>query len=310
MTARNEAGAVDGVLLVDKPGGPTSHDVVVLVRRAMGAGRAGHAGTLDPFATGLLIVCLGRATRLARFLGGGSKSYEGVIRLGLATDTDDVTGRPLRPPCASIPSPDELMRAAGSLRGAQLQTPPVFSAKKIGGVAAHRRARRGRPVLLRPVPVTVQSFEITGVIGQRVSFTAVVSPGTYVRALARDLGETLGIGACLENLRRTGSGWFRVDEAAAPTAPPEELSRRLLAIEDVPLGLPDVRLSSGEAVRLSRGQAVACPSAGTVTLPASGLVRLLGPQGRLVGIGRTSRGEAGSLRLDPEVVLTPHERDG
>ena len=300
---------VEGVLLVDKPAGPTSHDIVDRLRRALGQPRAGHAGTLDPFATGLLVLCLGRATRLARFLGGGAKLYEGVIRLGLATDTDDVTGRPLAGFVPELPggTPDEdaLRRAAASLTGQQSQMPPIFSARKVGGVPAHRRARRGQQVALQPTPVIVHSFELGPAENGRVPFRCLVSPGTYVRALARDLGQRLDTGACLESLRRLASGPYRIEEAVPPDLAPELLRCRVQGLDQLPLGLGEIILTEESARRFADGQMVS--SSGPPGFAEGAAVRVIGPQGLLLGIGRVREGIEGPRSVQPEVVFGRRE---
>ncbi len=178
--------------------------------------RVGHAGTLDPFASGLLLVLLGRATRLSQYLVGLPKIYEGRIRLGAVTDTDDRTGTVVRA-CEDWRSlsDDHVRDAMAALLGAQLQRPPAFSAKKTAGQRAHRLARRGAPVELAPAPVEVRRFELCARDGAGVGFVAEVSSGTYLRALARDLGDGLACGAHLEELRRTHIGPFTVDDAVA-----------------------------------------------------------------------------------------------
>lgn len=209
----------EGLLLVDKPSGPTSHDVIDGVRRAFGLRRVGHAGTLDPFASGLLLVLLGRATRLARFLVGFSKRYRGTIRLGIITDTDDRTGAVTASHLGAEKISDaRLQQAMESLTGAQRQRPPAYSAKKLAGRRAYRLARSGAPVDLAPIDVEVTSFTVAAREGSVVRFEAEVSSGTYIRALARDLGERLGCGAHLEELRRTAVGPFDVADATALAA--------------------------------------------------------------------------------------------
>jgi tRNA pseudouridine55 synthase len=186
------------VFLVAKPAGPTSHDVVDQVRRALGTRRVGHLGTLDPFAEGLLVLVTGRATRLATFAAGWEKAYEGVIRFGATTDTDDGTGRVL----TTSDGWRELKRAAveqtfAALRGAQEQRPPAFSAVKIDGVRAHKRARRGETVAPAARPVDVRELELIDWTPPDARFRATVSAGTYLRSLARDAGAALGCGAHL-----------------------------------------------------------------------------------------------------------------
>ncbi len=211
---------MDGVLLIDKPAGPTSHDVVARIRRSSGERRIGHTGTLDPLATGLLPLVLGRATRLASLLTGGDKTYEATIRLGVATDTDDAEGTPMGAPAAPLPSDARIAEALEAFRGAIAQVPPAHSAKKVGGTAAYRLARQRRPVSLAPVTVTVRTLEWIERSGDDLRVTVTATAGFYVRALARDLGAALGCGAHLAALRRTASGAF--DLASALPLPEAE----------------------------------------------------------------------------------------
>jgi tRNA pseudouridine55 synthase len=206
------------MVLVAKPAGPTSHDVVDIVRRALHEERVGHLGTLDPFAKGLLVVLVGRATRLAPFAAGWTKSYEGVIRLGVTTETDDATGKVVATaPWTSI-TPAQLAEVIGSFRGGYEQRPPAYSAVKIEGERAYRRARRGEAVTLPPRQVEIKELEIVEAAVPDLRFRATVSGGTYLRSLARDIGAALGCGAHLAALRRTAVGPLRVEDAVAPEA--------------------------------------------------------------------------------------------
>jgi len=208
------------VALVAKPGGPagpTSHDVVDTVRRAVGTDRVGHLGTLDPFAAGLLVIVVGRATRLAPFAAAWAKAYDGVIRLGATTATDDATGAPVATSEAWHALDRARVEAALAVfRGAYDQRPPAYSAVKVAGERAYRRARRGEDVVLRPRRVEVTELELESFTPPDVGFRATVSGGTYLRSLARDVGEALGCGAHLATLRRTRVGAFRLADAVAP----------------------------------------------------------------------------------------------
>ena len=206
---------MDGVLVVDKPAGPTSHDIVDRVRRSLGTRRVGHTGTLDPFATGVLPICVGRATRLARFLSGGEKEYLATVRLGFATTTDDLTGEPLGAPVACEVTPDELSAALVSLVGSFDQVPPAFSARHVAGRRSYELARRGEAAPRAAAPVTVHALDLVSRTAGTVGLAVRCSPGTYVRALARDLGERLGTGAHLTALRRTRSGAFDLSQSVA-----------------------------------------------------------------------------------------------
>jgi tRNA pseudouridine55 synthase len=218
---------MNGTVIVDKPAGLTSHDVVARVRRIIGERRVGHTGTLDPFATGVLVILVGKATRLLQFLSGAEKEYEAVIRFGYATDTGDATGRQLEVHARSR-SPqslraEEIEAAMLPLRGEIMQIPPMYSAKKVKGQKLYELARRGEEIERQPVRVTISSFHPLEVAGQTLTVhddgTAdllvhvVCSAGTYVRTLAEDLGKQLGVGAHLAALRRTRAGRFTIESA-------------------------------------------------------------------------------------------------
>jgi tRNA pseudouridine55 synthase len=255
--------------------GPTSHDVVALVRRAAATRRVGHAGTLDPFASGLLAILVGRATRLVPFLVGLPKAYTGTIRLGVVTDTDDREGTVLREDPAWRGVTDEALAGAmAALTGRLLQRPPDYSAKKVSGTPAYRRARRGQAVALAPQAVDVRRFVYTGRGGPDVHFVAEVSSGTYIRALARDLGERLGCGAHLSALRRTVIGPFTEADAVPVAAlePPLPLRSARDALPHLPVRALTPEEASG--VRHGRGVALAEESPGGPTLLLEG-VRLL-----------------------------------
>lgn len=220
-----------GVVLVDKPAGMTSHDVVAIVRRASGESRVGHAGTLDPFATGLLVLLVGRATRLLPYLNGEPKIYEAVIQFGGETDTDDATG--VSTARASLPTFGAIEAALPALTGDIAQVPPAYSAKQVGGRRAHRAARAGAPLSLEAVRVAVHRWEVldwtegAGTLSVRVT----CSGGTYIRALARDLGRLIGSAAHLVALRRVASGPYSIGMAVSieavkggdlPVRPPTE----------------------------------------------------------------------------------------
>ena len=219
----------DGVLVIDKPAGPTSHDIVACVRRTLGLKKVGHLGTLDPLATGVLPLVVGRATRLASLLAGASKQYDAVIRLGVITDTYDITGTVVggadapRPDATSAahgelqPSPETIAHAAAGFVGSYPQRPPPFSAKKIDGVRAYALARRRQPVEVTPAQVTVEALTVLSIDGPRVRCRMVCLSGFYVRSLAHDLGGVLGCGGCLETLRRERHGPFNL-QAAVPLA--------------------------------------------------------------------------------------------
>ena len=203
---------MDGVLVIDKPEGPTSHDVVAAVRRQLGERRIGHTGTLDPLATGVLPLAIGRATRLVRFLVTSEKEYDASIRFGFATDSYDITGAVTHRTDA-VPRRDDVLRALQALSGDYLQTPPAYSAKKVEGRRAYELARRAAPPALQPAPVNVSHVELIDFSSSGARITLTCSAGFYVRTFAHSLGELVGTGACLAALRRTRSGEFRVGAA-------------------------------------------------------------------------------------------------
>jgi tRNA pseudouridine55 synthase len=204
---------INALLVLDKPAAFTSHDIVNRVRRITGERSVGHLGTLDPMATGVLPLVLGRFTRLAQFFNDSLKVYEGEIRFGFATDTYDAEGEVVGPVSSTQPSLDEIHRHLPALTGRILQLPPVYSAKKINGVAAYKLARKDKPVEMKPVEVVVHRFEIQSLCGDRARFVAEVSAGTYIRSLAHDLGQALGCGAHLSQLRRTQAGEFNLSQS-------------------------------------------------------------------------------------------------
>jgi tRNA pseudouridine55 synthase len=217
------ATVVEGLLLVDKPAGMTSHDVVQHVRRIYGERSIGHLGTLDPFATGLLVLLLGRATRLATFIDTEPKVYEAVVKFGAETDTDDATGRVIR----SAPPPGEtsVRSALRLLTGKIAQVPPAYSAKSVDGTRAYDAARRGEPLELGAVDVTVHGWEVTAFADDTLAATISCSGGTYIRALARDLGRLTASAAHLQALRRTRVGKFDVSDAPVLESLAEDPSR-------------------------------------------------------------------------------------
>ncbi len=285
--------AVDGLLILDKPKGPTSHDLVDRVRRALGTRRVGHTGTLDPFATGLLGVCVGRATRLARFLD-GDKEYEAVARFGFGTDTDDATGVPLGPPREVVPEAAALAAALAALTGDVLQRPPAFSAKHVDGRRMHELARAGKAPELPPVPVRIDVLELLALDGCRARLRVRCSPGTYVRAIARDLGAALGCGAHLEELRRTRSGPLDLGRALAADRLDAASARAALVPMATAVGhLPAVAVAEPVLGRVRHGHEL------RLAAPVGGdWVRVLDPAGDLVALARV-RGD----HAHPEVVV-------
>jgi tRNA pseudouridine55 synthase len=298
----------DGVLVVDKTEGPTSHDVVTFARRVLGVSRIGHTGTLDPMATGVLPLVVGRATRLAQFLTASDKTYEATIAFGRTSDTYDAKGR-LIATCDARPEREQLAAALNAFRGTFEQTPPAYSAKNIDGERSYDLARRAaraaetrsadgstEQVLTRPkaVSVTVRHLDVLDFDGETTKLGMTVSAGFYVRSLAHDLGQALGCGAVLIGLRRTRSGEFGLDRAV-PLAdvlqlPRESLTSRLIPFRDLLPELPSVTLRTArELERLKNGVEM---GPGDLVNPLAALppiVRLLGPDGDLVGLAKPSK---------------------
>jgi tRNA pseudouridine55 synthase len=248
-----EANAPQGVLVVDKPAGPTSHDIIDRVRAALGTRRAGHTGTLDPFATGVLAVCLGKATRLVRFLAEGQKVYRATVRLGFATTTDDLLGEALGAPRPVQYSPAALAAALRGLTGALDQVPPSYSAKRVGGRRLYERAREGESVPRTVTRVSVHSLEVLAEQGDSLELEVRCSPGTYVRALARDLGQALGLGGHLTALRRLRSGAFGLEQAVKGDELSGSARENVLPLSALLTELPEVRVGAEGRAAVGHG---------------------------------------------------------
>jgi tRNA pseudouridine55 synthase len=278
------------VLLVDKPVGPTSHDVVDEVRRVFGERRVGHAGTLDPFASGLLLMCVGPATRLAEFLSGLDKEYLTTFRLGRSTATHDPEGATLSESDAWQGLTTQALEAvSAALQGTYDQVPPRFSAKKLAGEPAHRRARRGEEVHLDAVPVTVHAVDLLEISLPEITLRITCSSGTYVRALARDMGDALGVGAFVSRLRRTRVGRFDVADAS-PLDSVGDLSKKpraWLAPAAALAHLPTIAVDEPQASRLAHGQDIETTLVGIE--PGEPVLVLHGGELVAVGVARGGR---------------------
>jgi tRNA pseudouridine55 synthase len=291
---------MNGLLVLDKPAGLTSHDVVAIVRRATGERSIGHLGTLDPMATGVLPLLLGKYTRLAQFFGHAEKSYTGTIRFGFATDSYDADGEP-----ASVTQPltqsfGDLQTLAAHFHGEMQQMPPVYSAKKINGVPAHKLARAGKDVPVKPATIFIHNFALTGLEGETASFEMTVSAGGYVRSVAHELGQMAGCGAHLASLRRTRAGSFTLDQAitvdqlkslAGDAAAIEALlphPRAMLA------EMPSVTVDDQAAGRLRNGMQINLPEFSNAPL-----IKVFTDPRELLGIARRI---AGTL-TQPIVIL-------
>ncbi len=280
--------AVDGVLLLDKPDGLSSNTVLQRVRRLYGAARAGHAGTLDPLATGLLVVCFGEATKFAQLPTDADKTYDARIALGVSTSTADAEGEPISVTPVTC-TPPEVERAARALTGTQVQRPPRYSALKFKGRPYYEYARAGIEIPLPERTIAVHAFDVTAVDLPEVRARIRCSKGTYIRTLAEDLGGRLGCGAHLAALRRLAVGRFRLEQAVTVEAiealREERRARLLLPVTALLADLPTLRVAIGDERRLVQGL--------RVTAECEGLVALVGPAGRLLGTGV---GEAGWVR--------------
>jgi tRNA pseudouridine55 synthase len=288
-----------GFLVVDKPRGLTSHDVVDEARRWLGTRRVGHLGTLDPLATGVLPLAVRDATKLVPFLDPGPKTYAGRIRLGEETDTLDAEGRVVRTHRGPLPNESEVRAALARFVGEIEQIPPMFSAAKHGGVPLHKRARAGERVERAPKRVRIDRLDVRKVVPPDVEFELDCSPGTYVRALASDLGRALGCGAHLAELRRTRSGVFTIEQAASLERLAAEAARGAIEARLIPpvnaLAFGVVRLDAEEARRVAHGGELA--AAGPVH--AGERLCALGPGGELLAILEVRPGR----RLRPLRVL-------
>ncbi len=296
------------LFLIDKPAGLTSHDVVERVRKAMKLSRIGHSGTLDPMATGLLLLCAGTAARLQGFFTRMDKSYEGVIRLGLSTTTYDREGEPVGPERLVTGLTQERIEAAAeAFRGEFQQSPPAFSAKKVKGRKFYEMARKGEKVPLIPKKVRVSSLEFGALSGSRLPFSVSCSSGTYIRSIAAELGETLGCGAHLESLRRTRIGDFRLAEAVPlerfEAMPPEERVKppHAVPLSRVPFPFERVRLASLQAWKIRKGQAIAARG---VAAKEGDWVTLVGPSDEMVALGQVAPVAGNRVSfIRPKIVL-------
>ena len=280
---------VNGILVIDKPAGPTSHDVVFQVRRLLGA-KVGHTGTLDPLATGVLPLLLGLGTRLSRFLQADDKEYEAAVELGVSTDTYDREGRVIEQRPVPKLTPTQVTEALSGFIGSISQRPPAYSAVKVGGRKLYELARRGEEVSVPERAVQIHGIDLVRIEGVTLRLVVRCSSGTYIRSLAHDLGAKLGCGAVLASLRRTRVGHFQIDQAFPLSQLGQAWTEKLIPLEEALPDMPRIELAPNVAVRVRHGNPF---SAG---LP-SGLYQLI-DQGSLVAIGRSD----GAV-IQPEVVL-------
>jgi len=281
---------MDGLLIIDKPGGVTSHDIVQRARKLLKTSRVGHLGTLDPMATGVLLLCIGKATRIGRFLNTTPKEYIGEIRFGFATTTYDREGEPVSGVQTFTRERTEVENAMRRLTGVYDQKPPLISAKKIGGIPSYKLARRGMALEPIAVPVDVSVFEVTSFNPPLVGFRVVCSGGTYVRSLAHDLGQLLNCGAHLESLRRVRAGDFSVENAVSAG---EGLADKVVPLKDLLLEVPRIEIEGELAEdRVRHGNPIQ-------TEYAAGLARIFNKKGEFLAVAAIENGWA-----HPRVVLT------
>jgi tRNA pseudouridine55 synthase len=282
---------VNELLVIDKPAGMTSHDVVGILRRITGERSIGHLGTLDPMATGVLPLLLGKFTRLAQYFSSAEKSYSGTIRFGFATDTYDAEGQPAGPDSHPALTLDQVRAAASRFHGEIEQMPPSFSAKKIAGTPAYKLAREGKPVELKAAQVFIANFEIVAIEGAEANFTMSISAGGYVRSVAHELGQILGCGAHLSSLRRTQAGVFTLAEAhtldeLTPLAGNlDALEKQCVHPRNL---LPEMPSVTGDALALGRLRNGA--QANLPEFSSASLVKVFAGQNELVGIAKRVAG--------------------
>jgi tRNA pseudouridine55 synthase len=289
---------MNGLLVLDKPSGITSHDVVAIVRRATGEKSIGHLGTLDPMATGVLPLLLGKYTRLAQFFGQADKHYTGHIRFGFATDSFDADGTPAADPRPLTQSLEQLRMLGCRFQGELDQLPPIFSAKKINGVAAHKLARAGAEVAVKPARITIHNFELTSLDGDTTAFAMSVSAGGYVRSVAHELGQLAQCGAHLSSLRRTAAGAFTLKQAITidqlKNSSPVEIEALLPHPRTLLPEMPAVTVDDQLAGRLRNGMQVNLPD-----FSQAPLIKVFTTPTDLLAIARRI---AGTL-MQPIVVL-------
>ncbi|PYS54279.1 MAG: tRNA pseudouridine(55) synthase TruB [Acidobacteria bacterium] len=285
---------MDGIFIIDKPAGMTSHDVVNTIRAKFSVSKAGHFGTLDPMATGVLPISAGKATRLGQFIPNGPKEYIGEIRFGFSTDTYDRDGGPTSEERPLHHSEQQIADAIRSFTGVLSQVPPAFSAKKIGGVPSYKLARKNRPVRMAPIQVEVYQFEMLRLEPPVMAFRVVCSPGTYVRSLGHDLGQALGCGAHLTALRRTRSGDFRLEHAV-------QLERvsggDLIPMSQLLQSWPRIEVSGTEERKVLHGNQI--PGDGL-----SELARIFNKKGEFIAVATVENGW-----VRPRLVLTSNTSD-
>ncbi len=293
---------MDGILNINKPSGMTSHDVVQKVRGIAKEKRVGHTGTLDPLATGVLVLCSGKATRIARYLEAGEKEYQAIMRLGVITDTLDSQGRVLETRSYTPPARTDIERVMRMHTGLIMQRPPVFSAVKVSGVPSYKLARNGKAIPLEPRPVIIRSIELAEYEDPFVRFTVRCSKGVYVRTLCGDMGESLGMGAHLTGLVRTRSGRFSIGSALslerlADITSTGSMDQVIIPVDEALADFPVIQIGMEDASKIMHGNRVLFPT--SLTNGNSEVARIHDPAGRLLALARVVAGI-----LQPELVFS------
>jgi len=300
----------DGILIIDKPAGITSHDVVARVRRILKMKRIGHTGTLDPFATGVMVILVGKATRLAQFLDKDAKEYEAVVQFGFETNTGDLTGLRIADCGLRIKENlqslnfDGIERVLENFRGEVEQTPPMYSAKKIAGKKLYELARKGIEIERKPVKVTIYKLEILNLKPEtwNLKLKVVCSAGTYIRTLAQDIGRKLGVGAHLAELKRTRAGKFEISKAVTleeleKIVAAEKLSEILISMNEAVSHLPEIKLSAEEINKTKNGIKLRVESA---EIADNGFCRMTDKDANLIAVGFY---DAAEKIVQPKLVL-------
>lgn len=292
---------MDGVLNINKAAGMTSHDVVLQARRIFKEKRIGHTGTLDPSATGVLVLCLGKATRIAQFLEAGEKEYQAVLKLGVVTDTLDADGAILETRAYVAPDRAGILEVLQRFTGTIIQTPPAYSALKIGGIPSYKLARQGKAAPLKARQVAIHDIQLLSYDDPWIRISVRCSKGVYIRTLCADLGDALGTGAHLASLIRNRSGRFRIEESSTlerlSCYDPEELKEVVVPLDKALDAMPAITLTEPDSVRILHGNKVAQPE--NSVLAEGQFVRLYDPSGRFLSIGRSEYG-----LFKPDIVFS------
>jgi tRNA pseudouridine55 synthase len=295
---------MDGVVNINKPSGVTSHDVVRMARRMLKEKRIGHTGTLDPLATGVLVLCIGKATRIAQYLEAGKKEYRAEMRLGITTDTLDADGRVLESRTYKPPDRAAILDVVHRFTGTIMQSPPAFSAVKIAGTPSYKLARQGKALPNKPRPATIHSIDLTAFEDPIVRLTVQCAKGVYIRSLCADMGDALHAGAHLTKLQRTRSGHFSIDkavtmEALAGMIDAGKTESVVTSIDEALADFPSIALADADTGRVLHGNRVSCTAHAPGINDRPGMVRVHDSLGRLLALAQYD-----GMTISPEVVLS------